>query len=62
MESTKNYFEKMADTQNKLIENWLDTSKKFQESTVNGDVLKKGTEMFTEWQKKQQDILKEKHG
>ena len=57
MESTKEMFELWVDAQNKLVENWVQTTKKFQGAAANGEVLTKGVEFYKEWAEAQKNII-----
>lgn len=56
MDSTKNFFDAWINTQNKLVNNFVDTSKKIQNSLKGGDVMEKSTELYNNWFEKQKNI------
>lgn len=45
------------DTQNKAIENWASTTKKYQESASKGDLLQKGMDFYKEWFENQKALV-----
>ncbi len=58
MENTKNFFENWVETQKSMMENWTEKAQEFQKDIASGQLLTKGTEMYQEWLKKQQENLK----
>ena len=58
MENTKNFFENWVETQKSMVENWTEKAQEFQKNVAGGEILTKGTEMYQEWLKKQQENIK----
>jgi len=58
MENTKNFFENWVETQKSMLENWTEKAQEFQKNVAGGEILTKGTEMYQEWLKKQQENIK----
>ena len=58
MENTKNFFENWVESQKSMMENWTEKAQEFQNSFAGGQMLTKGTEMYQEWLKKQQENIK----
>jgi polyhydroxyalkanoate synthase subunit PhaE len=58
MEKTKNFFDDWADTQKKMYENWTNQAHEFQKNILDGKAFSKGSEVFQDLLKKQQDGFK----
>ncbi|GAB4396033.1 MAG: hypothetical protein OHK0053_08660 [Microscillaceae bacterium] len=56
MDSTKNFIDAWMNTQNKLVDNLMDTSKKIQESFQKGEVVEKSVELYSQWFDKQKSL------
>jgi hypothetical protein len=59
---TKNLMEAWVDSQSKLINNWIEASKKLQESLQKGDVMEKGPEIYKDLFGKQREIMEKVSG
>ncbi|TAF68310.1 MAG: hypothetical protein EAZ55_00065 [Cytophagales bacterium] len=59
MDSTKNFFDAWVNTQNKIVDNLVDTSKKLKENLSNNEVVGKAVEMYYQWLEKQKGTLQE---
>lgn len=49
--------ETWVETQKQMVENWVSTTNKLQESAKNGDILNKGAELYKEWYQVQKDLF-----
>jgi hypothetical protein len=58
MDKAKNMMESMIDSQSKIINNWVDTTKKLQRAAVDGHVAEKGSNLYNEWLENQMSIFK----
>lgn len=56
MDSTKNFFDAWVNTQSKIVDNLIDTSKKLQESFHKGNVVEKSVEIYNDWFNSQKSI------
>jgi hypothetical protein len=57
-ETAKIVFDLWVATQQKIVANWVESTRKFQEAVrQEGDVLKKGAEVFQEWFENQKQII-----
>ncbi len=56
---TTNFFDTWLNTQNKMINNWVNTTQKMQSAITGGQAMEKGSEIYNEWLKNQTDIVKE---
>lgn len=56
MDSTKNFIDAWVNTQNKLVDNLVDTSKKIQESISKGEIVEKSSDIYSKWFSEQQAI------
>ncbi|MCC5945668.1 MAG: hypothetical protein JJT94_12095 [Bernardetiaceae bacterium] len=59
MDSSKEMLELWSDTQQKLVQNWVDTSKKFQTYVQEGKSLEHSLDSYKEWFDSQRSILNE---
>lgn len=57
METTKNMIATWTDTQNKIVENWVETTKKLQTTGSSDNVMQKGVEFYKEWFENQKNII-----
>ena len=55
--ATKNIFQTWMESQQQSLENFIDTSRKFQESATAGNLADKGTDIYKSWLDKQQHIV-----
>jgi hypothetical protein len=58
-ETAKAVFELWVATQEKIVANWVESTRKFQEAIRQGDVLSKGAELYREWFENQKQIISE---
>ncbi len=59
-ETAKIVFDLWVSTQQKIVANWVESTRKFQDAVrQEGDVLKKGAEVFQEWFENQKQIIAE---
>lgn len=56
MDSTKNFFDAWMNTQSKLVDNLMDTSKKIQASIGKNDVVEKSMDLYNQWFDKQKNL------
>ncbi|TAE01075.1 MAG: hypothetical protein EAZ97_04040 [Bacteroidetes bacterium] len=59
METTNKMFDMWVDSQNKLVENWVETTKKFQVAAGKGELVQKGLDFYKEWYENQKGIVGE---
>jgi hypothetical protein len=59
MANSQNIFESWLSSQQKSVENFVETTKKFQESVTKGDLMQKSTEIYQDWLSKQKAITEE---
>lgn len=59
MATSQNIFESWLSSQQKSIENFVETTKKFQESVTKGDLIQKSAEIYQDWFSKQKAITEE---
>ena len=57
MATPKNIFQTWMESQQQSLENFIDTSRKFQESATEGKLAEKGTDIYKSWLDKQQHIV-----
>lgn len=58
MENTaQKAFDSWVDTQSKTIDNFVETTKKFQESMTNGKPVESGMDIYKDWYEKQKGIM-----
>jgi hypothetical protein len=58
-ETAKVVFDLWVATQQKIVANWVESTRKFQEAIRQGDVLSKGSELYKEWFENQKQIISE---
>ncbi len=56
-ETAKVVFDLWVATQQKIVANWVESTRKFQEAIGQGDVLSKGSELYKEWFENQKQII-----
>ncbi len=56
MDSTQNFIDAWMNTQSKLVDNLVDTSKKIQESIKKNEIVGKSVEMYSNWFDKQRSL------
>jgi BMFP domain-containing protein YqiC len=56
MDTTQNFFDAWMNTQSKLVDNLMDTSKKLQESLEKGNITEKSTDLYNNWFDQQKNI------
>ncbi len=59
VESAKVVFDLWVNAQQKIVANWVESSRKFQESVRQGDVLQNGSTLYKEWFENQKQIISE---
>jgi hypothetical protein len=55
--TTKNLFDSMVETQNKTMNNWMETTQKMQKAVMGGASVEKGSDLYKEWINNQMNIL-----
>jgi len=58
-ETAKAVFELWVATQQKIVANWVESTRKFQDAVREGDVLSKGADLYKEWFENQKQIIAE---
>lgn len=56
--TTNTFFEAWLSTQNELMNNWMDSSRRLQETVTNGTAAEKGNAIYQEWLTRQTEITK----
>lgn len=55
--TTKNLFDSMVETQNKTMNNWIETTQKMQKAVMGGASVDKGSDLYKDWMNNQMNIL-----
>jgi hypothetical protein len=58
MDKAKNMIDSVIDSQSKIINNWVDTTKKMQRAAIDGAAAEKGGNLYNEWLENQMSIFK----
>ncbi|MCA6364304.1 MAG: hypothetical protein IM638_14795 [Bacteroidetes bacterium] len=56
--NTNSFFEAWLNTQKELTDNWMESSRRLQETVNNGTVAEKGAAIYQEWLNRQTEITK----
>ncbi len=59
MDSTKEMLDFWATTQNKIVENWVGSTRQLQEAAKDGKVMEQATDMYKNWYDNQKNIISE---
>ena len=59
MDSTKEMLDFWATTQNKIVENWVGSTRQLQEAAKEGKVMEQATDMYKNWYDNQKSIISE---
>jgi polyhydroxyalkanoate synthesis regulator phasin len=59
MDSTKEMLDFWATTQNKIVENWVGSTRQLQEAAKEGNVMEQATDMYKNWYDNQKNIISE---
>ncbi|AFM04210.1 Poly(R)-hydroxyalkanoic acid synthase subunit (PHA_synth_III_E) [Bernardetia litoralis DSM 6794] len=59
MDSTKEMLDFWATTQNKIVENWVGSTRQLQEAAKEGNVMEQATDMYKNWYDNQKSIISE---
>ena len=59
MDSTKEMLDFWATTQNKIVENWVGSTRQLQEAAKEGKVMEQATDMYKNWYDNQKNIISE---
>lgn len=59
MDSAKEMLDFWATTQNKVVENWVDSTRQLQEAAKEGKVMEQATDMYKNWYDNQKNIISE---
>lgn len=58
MKNPKDIVETALDSQAKSINNWIESTQKFQKAVLGGEAMEKGTNLYNEWLENQMSIFK----
>jgi hypothetical protein len=58
MEKAKKTMDSMIENQSKIINNWVDTTKKMQRAAADGNAMEKSANLYNEWLGNQMSIFK----
>ena len=59
MDSTKEMLDFWATTQNKIVENWVGSTRQLQEAAKEGKIMEQATDMYKNWYDNQKSIISE---
>jgi polyhydroxyalkanoate synthesis regulator phasin len=57
MKTNNPFFDSLIETQANVMNNWMDTTKKFQAAMTNGSISSEGQSIYKEWYEKQMNLL-----
>ena len=57
MKTNNPFIDSILETQTNLMNNWMDTTKKFQSAITNGNITDEGQNIYKEWFEKQANLL-----
>ncbi|MBK7669440.1 MAG: hypothetical protein IPJ32_20115 [Sphingobacteriaceae bacterium] len=57
MKTNNPFIDSIIETQTTVMNNWVDTTKKFQSAITNGNITDEGQNIYKEWFEKQSNLL-----
>jgi hypothetical protein len=57
MENAKTFFDTWVENQSKVVKEWTEAGQKFQKEMTGGSAVEKGTEIYNDWLKKQNEMF-----
>ena len=57
MKTNNPFFDNLIETQTNVMNNWMDSTKKFQSAITSGNIASEGQNIYKEWFEKQMNLL-----